>query len=572
MFFRGSFMKKILLTIAILITILLIIFFFIKNAEPQLYNVLFIAADSFRPDHLNCYGYTKRVTSPTIDTLAKNGVLFYNLINPSGWTNQSLVSIFSSLESPVHKVVTRDISISQDWYLPLEILRDYGYLIPKLQGWQINENHSNLGFDDFITDSAPWDWLEAHRNERFFIWYQFLHPHLPYNATDTYIKMFLDDSMYKNDESKERIYKSVFTNYMIKKGSVEFKPEDKEIIEALYDAEIRYLDDDIKRLLDMLDKYNLRDKTIIIIGADHGEELLDHNFIGHASTSSAGTLYDEIIHTPFIISFPKELPVDKKILLQVRGIDIMPTILDIMNIEIPEYLQGKSLLPMIQGLETEDRIAFSETSRYGYSEPDPKNVTDYIRSVRTSEWKLIHYQYKEDVTRFELFNLKDDPDELINVIDTYPEIAKEYKTKLFNWLLCCEQSVPQGKSIKQKGLIAKIKGLFEKEELDLTNVPEPPELIFPKNGDILSYENLQGRVDITWTGKDAIPYVIEYKVGDGLYYLDGTMKVKGNKKSFGPFSKNYWETFLVIRNPYKMRVAIDKEPRKFSEWVEIKLK
>lgn len=537
------------------------------------YNILYISGDSFRSDHLNCYGYNKRITSPAIDSIAKKGVLFEKMINPSGWTNENLASIFSSLDSPIHKVVCRQRNVDSKWNLPLEILSSHGYSIPRLQPWQNDQNHSFLGFDDYL-NIEPDKWIADNRDKPFFLWYQFLQPHLPYNSTDTHIREFVPDSLYKNEESRQRIKDTVIKTYLILKGKIEFKPEDKEPVDALYDAEIKYMDEQIQNLLDTLDKYNLREKTIIIIGADHGEELLDHNFIGHASTSGEGQLYDEIIHTPFVISFPKKLPQNIKIPYQVRGIDILPTIFELLNLKVPSYLRGKSLLNMIENKENNDRTAFSETSRAGYNEPNPENVTDYIRCVRTSEWKLIHYQYEETPARFELFNLKNDPKEQNNLIDSHPEIAKDLKKQLFDWLMNCEQIYPPEPKLNL-GFWEKLKSVFGMEtKIDLTGVPSPPQFIFPeKNGQAADFNSLKdGVIEFKWTGKTNIPYVIEYKVGTGDYYLDGKMKIFGNSKKFGSFSKSYWDTYLVVRNPFRIRVSIDKEPYEFSDWIEVNLK
>ena len=547
---------------------------------PEFYNVLYITADSFRPDHLNCYGYNKRITSPNIDSIAKDGVMFTQMINPSGWTNENLVSIFTSLESPVHKVFCRLRNVDERWVTPLKIFKSYDYVIPRFQPWQRDQNHDGVGFDKF-DDSAPLEWMEnpagwieKNKDKKFFMWFQFLQPHLPYTSTDTYQKEFIKEEMFKNAESRERLKKTVLHTYLIKKGTVEFKPEDKEVIDAAYDAEIKWMDAEFKKIIDMLDKYNLREKTIIVIGADHGEELLDHGFVGHASTSHSGHLYDEIIHTPFIISFPKKLPKSKIITQQVHGIDIMPTIMELMNFDIPQYLRGKSLMPVISGEEKKDRIAFCSTSRAGYPEPDPVNVTDFIRCVRTGDWKLIHYQYKEKADRFEMYNLKNDPKEQKNIIDENSEKAMELRKMLAQWLLDCEQVYPPAPKLNT-GAWDTVKGWFgiKVKPIDLTGVPSPPAFIFPaKTGDIIEFEKIAGKVKFEWTGKAGVPYILEYQVGKGDYYMDGTMKIEGNFKDFGAFSKSYWDLFLIERNPFRLRVSIDKEPREFSDWIEVNLK
>jgi len=112
--------------------------------ETPGYNVLYLSGDSFNKKHLAIYGY-HRDTMPFLSGLAQDAAVFDQMINPSGWTNESLISIFSSLSSPVHKVETRGHSIDPGWITPIEILREYDYRVPRLGGWQGTENHSNLG-------------------------------------------------------------------------------------------------------------------------------------------------------------------------------------------------------------------------------------------------------------------------------------------------------------------------------------------------------------------------------------------------------------------------------------------
>ena len=200
--------------------------------------------------------------------------------------------------------------------------------------------------------------------------------------------------MFQNEASRQRVMSTVYENMIVKRdGTVPFEPEDREPMHALYDGELALLDREIERTVKTLERLGLLENTLIIIGADHGEELLEHGFVGHASTSREAHLYDEIINIPFLIFFPKKIPSGGVIRTQVRGIDVMPTVLDLLGIPTPDYLEGRSLMPVINGQESQHRVAFIQTSRAGYQEPDPENVTDRIRAVRTGTWKLIHYYY-----------------------------------------------------------------------------------------------------------------------------------------------------------------------------------
>lgn len=552
--------------------------FFRVPPRPKIsyYNVLYLTADSFNRRHLAMYGY-HRVTTPYLEELAKSSAVFDKMINPSGWTNENLVSIFSSLSSPIHHVETRMRNIDPRWITPIEILREYGYRAPRLQGWQGDQNHSELGFEP-VTPMHPAEWLERYGNSGpFFLFHQFLQPHLPYNGDgrDTALfRTFFSERLFANPSSRERIMNSVFRNSINKKGSVRFLPEDAEPIHALYDGELLLVDREMGRTIETLKRLGLYEKTIIIIGADHGEEQLEHGFVGHASTSKAGHLYDEIVNIPFLIHFPPRVPA-RFIRTQVRGIDVMPTVLDLLGIPVPEYLEGRSLMPVIRGEETKDRTAFIQTSRAGYGEPDPKNVTDHIRAVRTGEWKLIHYYFKEDPARFELYHVSIDTMEQRNVIDSHPAVANRLRQELFEWLeRCAATRPPDPDQYLRKSPWQKVKEwwLRPPPRTDFTGVPSPPVPLSPKNGDVITFRTAGGKAILRWSGEPDVPYVIEYEVGKGDYHLTGTMKVLGNRKVFGPFPRKYWDTYLALYSPYRARVSIDKEPREWSPWVEFEVR
>lgn len=548
-----------------------------RPAVPM-YNVLYIHADSFNRRHIQIYGYRRR-TMPFLTELAESGVVFDKMINPSGWTNENLVSIFSSLSSPVHKVETRRHNIDPAWITPLEIIRSYGYRAPRLQGWQMDQNHNELGFEG-LENVHPAEWLEQHGKEGpFFLFHQFLIPHLPYNGDhhDTDIQLqFLKPGMFKNAESESRVMNTVYKNTVIPKdGRIVFKPEDKEPIEALYDGELALLDSEIRRTVETLDRLGLRESTIIVVSADHGEEVMEHNFVGHASTNRNGHLFDEIVNVPYIIVFPKKLPQGKFITTQVRGIDAMPTILDLLGMPVPDFLEGRSLMPVIRGEETKDRTAFIQTSRAGYGEPDPMNVKDRIRAVRDGTWKLVHYFYQENPTRFELYHVAVDSYEQRNVIDSYPQVANELRRQLLDWIT--RESLmkpPPADYLSLKSPYQRLcDWLFRRHRrTDFSGVPSPPKILSPEDGKVYTGLSDSGMAVIRWTGEADVPYVIQYEVGTGDYHLTDEIAVDGPQKVFGPFALKYWNTYLTLYNPYKVRVAIDKEPRDWSPWVHFEVK
>lgn len=547
----------------------------LQGAHLKPYNILYLTSESFNLRHLGCYGYPKP-TSPTIDQLAKEGVQFNQMVNASAWTNESLISTFMSLESGIHNVITRGRNVDPRWYTPLEIMRDLGYKAPRLQGFQGDQNHSFVGFDD-VEWRTKFDYFDRHSGavpQPFFLWWHALPTHLPYDAGDTYEKLFFREDMIKSQASRERIARVRKDSVIHKVGadSVTFQPEDAEPIAALYDAEVRRFDDLVKTAIEQLKREGLDKNTIVIISCDHGEEVMEHGHVGHSSTTGAGNMFDELIHIPFILWCPALLPQGKVIDAQMRTIDVMPTIFELVGIPVPAYFRGKSMLGIITGKEAaEDRVAYAQTSRYGFGEPDPINVKDYVFCMRTPALKFVSYVSNKEPVREELYNLKDDPTEQRNLIDKFPKEANEMRVKLtahvieYKSVKPPEIDVPVARTPKEK--LLDFFGL--RSTYDFSRVPRP-KWINPTDGVAWTYARTNGKIKLEWEGLPDCPYVIEYELGEGNYHLTGEVKVEGNVKDFGEFTPNYWSTYLVIRNPFKLRVSPDKQSRDWSEWITFK--
>ncbi|OGH57074.1 MAG: hypothetical protein A3I06_14610 [Candidatus Lindowbacteria bacterium RIFCSPLOWO2_02_FULL_62_12] len=538
-----------------------------KNMRP--YNILILTSESFNLRHLGCYGYPKP-TSPTIDQLAKEGVLFTQMVNASAWTNESLISLFTSLESGIHNVITRSRNIDPKWYTPIEILRDLGYDAPRLQGFQGDQNHSFVGFDD-VEWRKTFDWFDINSGkieQPFLIFWHFLPAHLPYDAGDTYEKMFFREDMIRSAASRERIAR-VRKDSVILKSSVTFQPEDSAAIHALYDAEIRRFDDFVKEAIAKLKREGLDKNTIVLIGCDHGEEILEHGHVGHSSTTGAGHMYDELIHVPCIMWAPGILPEGKVISAQMRTIDVMPTLFELVHVPVPSYFRGQSMLGVITGREAPaDRPAYVQTSKWGFGEPDPFNVKDYIYCVRTPRWKFVSFVSNKEPVREELFNLEEDPYEQKNLIEQHVKEANEFRVQLTARLIEYTKikppkiDVPVARTPGEK--LLDFFGLTR--AYDFSGVPHP-KWIHPADNLAWAYAKTNGQIRLEWEGVKGCPYVIEYELGTGDYHLTGEVKVDGNVKDFGEFTPQYWSTYLVVRNPFKLRVSPDKTPRDWSEWV-----
>jgi arylsulfatase A-like enzyme len=212
------------------------------------------------------------------------------------------------------------------------------------------------------------------------------------------------------------------------KGTVKFDDGDKQTIRDLYDAEVLYQDSLLAPIFDFLADSGLLENTLVILTADHAEELLDHGFIGHASTSEAATVYDEVVRIPLLIKIPGN-PVAEPVGNLVRQIDIMPTLFDVMGLK-PRYLgQGRSLLPLIKKERQQNTLAFIETSYCGWQCPKDR-LKERISAVRSDTWKFVE-ERKPTGTSHSFYDLVADKGETVNLYGA--KETGEYQAILSAW-------------------------------------------------------------------------------------------------------------------------------------------
>lgn len=390
-------MKKVQLSIILLISFLILIIisiyfssisgFFInkeKNAICKDCNVVFITIDALRADHLGCYGYSSN-TSPNIDKLENESILFENAFSQSSWTLPCMTTVFTSIYPYLYEDVNKEeyLLLSKSVNTFPEILKENGYLTAGfVDACYMNSYFGfNKGFDIYDDRSCT--------NIDF----------LGIKNIENNVFEFLN----KNKQSKFFLYLHILEVHDAKNVSE-------------YDKNILYEDEGISIILNKLKELNLAQKTIIIITADHGQEIFDHGNFGHGYT-----LYDEVIHVPLIIKIPF---INHKIIEnQVGSIDIAPTILDLLNISIPEQFQGNSFVPLIMGYEKENETVYSKLQT--------------LISLRRNDFKFI---YDTKTNYSELYYLRNDPKEKINLAEENSSITKELKNELMEWL----------KSVKEK--------------------------------------------------------------------------------------------------------------------------
>lgn len=398
-----------------------------------------MGVDSLRADHMSCYGY-QRLTTPHIDRFAQSGTLFERCYSPHIPTTSAYASMLTGMDCFSTQVVAlrHKGPLRPEVKTLAEILRGVGYNTSCV-GFE--GNPGSRGFDKYFDYPAWGSWAEGRspkaqnlnnaaipelnrlidRDDPFFLFLRHMDPHAPYLPPEPYERMF-----YHGNECNP-INRSM-------QPVMNFKPfcdffaswmppgvTDKDYVIAQYDGAIAYMDACIQTIFTALRTRNILDETIVIINGDHGETLYDHEcwFDHHG-------LYDPTLHVPLIIRYPDKIPAGARVGGYNQHKDLVPTILELAEIESGVEFDGASMIPMVNHAAAPFESEFYITEctwmrKHGW---------------RTPEWKLIRalepdFHFKPMV---ELYNLIEDPHENHNLADANPDIVAALETRMQRWI------------------------------------------------------------------------------------------------------------------------------------------
>ena len=321
-----------------------------RSARP---NVLVILIDALRADHLGCYGY-ERDTSPQIDALARESLVFVNSHAQSPWTKPSVPTLFTSLYPIQHGVYEGETKrsdgalesdiLGEQFTTLAEVFRDAGYQTAAFvnnahlaasqgfaQGFEIYE-HSNFGGDQI--NQGALHFLDDRGPEPFFLYLHYLDAHWPFQPGSDFEHRFPGAD--RGGLFSRSDWKGLRKH--INKASIALAQEDVKQLIALHDGALAELDAKIGELMDQLRRRGLLEDTIVLLTSDHGEELMDHGQVGHG-----GTLFEEVIRIPMMIRLPGGTPAGD-VTESARLVDVYPTLLTQAGIEPSAGLEGRDLL------------------------------------------------------------------------------------------------------------------------------------------------------------------------------------------------------------------------------------
>lgn len=443
---------------------------------PSYPNILILVMDTARAQSLSCYGY-QRATSPNLDRLAADSVLYEQAIAPGCWSLPSQMSLLTGLFPSKHGAHELHLSYPHHYPTLPEVLRERGYTTLGISpnSWMSDEFGTTHGFDTYLKMWQYWptlpataearsrSWIRfAHRLNRFYTRYAFpkrnrarhvnqalynlldnaqepffgyviyWDTHLPYYAHGAHGTRWLPTGV--DLEHALRVDRDHLAYHT---GQVSMTEADFEILRACYDGALASIDEEIGYLVDRLLKRGILDRTVLIVTSDHGENIGDHRLMSHAYS-----LHDTLIHVPLIIRYPTGFPRGERVTSHVQLTDVFPTILDVLQVEAPEVraeLQGMSLLG--EQIEAADRLAYAEmlaphpsiqalNRRAGLPEDTPQPRHDRsLRCVRTLDSKFIwssdgHHAW---------YDLRQDPSETTNLYPEHPEAAATLEKHLVSW-------------------------------------------------------------------------------------------------------------------------------------------
>ncbi len=402
-------------------------------------NIVLLGVDSLLADHMSCYGY-HRQTTPHIDRFARGGALFEKTYSAHIPTTSAYASMLTGLDAFGTQVVAlrHKGGLRKDVQTLPEILRDQGYATSCVG---FTGNPSSRGFDKYIEYPSWGSWNEgrspkaqnlndvaipelgrlAKRRGPFFLFLRHMDPHAPYLPPAPYERMFYhgDECDPKNRSMDPVMAFKPFCDFF--KSWMPPGITDKDYVIAQYDGAVAYMDACIQTIFNALEAHGIMDETIVILNGDHGETLYDHEcwFDHHG-------LYDVTLHVPLIIRYPGRIPAGSRVTGYNQHKDLVPTILDLAEIETGIDFDGDSLMSLVDGTVTSFDSEFYITEctwmrKHGW---------------RTPQWKLMvalepDFHFKPPV---ELYNLVEDPDENNNLAEELPEVVNLLKRRMNAWI------------------------------------------------------------------------------------------------------------------------------------------
>jgi arylsulfatase A-like enzyme len=430
--------------------------------------VIIYLVDTLRADRLGTYGYGVRPTSPVIDALVAESVVFDNAYAPAPWTVPSVASLITSTFPCEHGVLSERNKLNSNLETLAEHLGRLGYFSLALyenpysgpmigldRGYQISEHrkHPVEGVTSMaeLVDSA----LKQASEEQFFLFVHTTEPHdiervptdfiqkfgfVRVDRRQEYYRAFWEYHQALAPDWSSREPLGTTDNSIEQRKAFDVLKDMNEDMDLLYDASVLWADDNLGGVIDRLKQRGVWNNAIFIFVSDHGEEFDEHGAWFHGQS-----VYEELMRAPLVIRFPGGKFGGKRINAPVSLVDIMPTILDyIGRPDLCVNCRGTSLMSKVQEADSSTIGAVSilamrdDQKSYDWvSHPVRGNVNV---AMRQGSWKGI---WNHDVKSFELYDLAADPDEQTDLSNDNPELTRRLRDQAMEWLKACRENAYQ---------------------------------------------------------------------------------------------------------------------------------
>lgn len=401
-------------------------------------NVLLVILDAARAQQLGAYGYG-RPTSPEIDRIAREGVVFERVYTPAVYTLGAMSSLWTSQHPDRHHgAVSFNAVLPKDRLTLAELLSAQGILsgafvansvAGRLFGFErgfsdFEEVWTTLGSSGSVFRQAVPPWLARNRDRRFFAYVHFREPHFPYDPEPPFDTRFGPEGPIAKAARRDNAYWKE-----VNQGQRPFGDEEREHLVRLYDGNLAFADQEIGALRRTLEAEGLWERTVVIVAADHGEELFEHGWVGHNVH-----LFEPSVHVPLVVRFPRAAgQAGRRVSALADLLDVAPTVADIFGVlgkgGSDREFQGRSLLPLVAGARGKPAVL-------------SRTVWDRPRyALRDERWKLC---YDTRSGEQQLYDLDSDPGETTDVSRREPLRTAYYREALHHWTLELARRGPAG--------------------------------------------------------------------------------------------------------------------------------
>jgi arylsulfatase A-like enzyme len=417
--------------------------------------VILWLGDTLRRDRLQAYGH-ERENSPTLTALAAEGVVFEDNIAQGSWTKVSVPSFLTSLYPTSLGIIDMPDRLPQSVTTMSEAFRAAGYatwqsssvpfsgrLSNLHQGVDVLHERGSIGelghsgaktartyVDRFL------EWAADHHDVPFFGFIHVFDPHSPFEPYAPYDAVWGTPEGRAEYERGLGLWEGINNDDLPNQAQMDSTDVDQELFiqheHDWYDGSILGMDTEIARLMEGLEELGIADETLFIFISDHGEEFLEHGNHFHGNNA-----YGEMVNVPLIMWWPGVLP-PTRVNRTTESLDMLPTVLELAGIEVPEAAQGQSLLPLIVDPDGVDD--FGAIRRAAFSERvQPPGIPNMglghdQYSIVLDGWKLVKNEnHPDDWPEYELYDHEADPINLHDVADEHPDVVTRLAAELDTW-------------------------------------------------------------------------------------------------------------------------------------------